>query len=100
MKTLIKPWKGLKLFEGISIGDRLNGVKTLIKPWKGLKLLRHARRTLQNSSENPNKTLEGIKTEHIGLEAYIKGISENPNKTLEGIKTSKLEMSLFPAVTE
>ncbi|GAK61545.1 hypothetical protein U27_01446 [Candidatus Vecturithrix granuli] len=37
-------------------------MKTLIKPWKGLKPLRRTCATLCAPGENPNKTLEGIKT--------------------------------------
>ncbi|GAK61507.1 hypothetical protein U27_01408 [Candidatus Vecturithrix granuli] len=38
-------------------------VKTLIKPWKGLKLIRLIAVDGQlQARENPNKTLEGIKT--------------------------------------
>ncbi|GAK61518.1 hypothetical protein U27_01419 [Candidatus Vecturithrix granuli] len=86
-------------------------MKTLIKPWKGLKQLAYGTGRASISGENPNKTLEGIKTgfEHPGILQYIqvktlikpwKGLKqfrqrtffdarhgENPNKTLEGIKT-------------
>ncbi|GAK61536.1 hypothetical protein U27_01437 [Candidatus Vecturithrix granuli] len=41
----------------------------------------------QGSSENPNKTLEGIKTQKVKEWMRQDGTSENPNKTLEGIKT-------------
>ncbi|GAK61523.1 hypothetical protein U27_01424 [Candidatus Vecturithrix granuli] len=37
--------------------------------------------------ENPNKTLEGIKTFMHGLASTLTFQCENPNKTLEGIKT-------------
>ncbi|GAK61540.1 hypothetical protein U27_01441 [Candidatus Vecturithrix granuli] len=37
-------------------------VKTLIKPWKGLKRTLCLRTTATPNGENPNKTLEGIKT--------------------------------------
>ncbi|GAK61549.1 hypothetical protein U27_01450 [Candidatus Vecturithrix granuli] len=37
-------------------------VKTLIKPWKGLKLYSWGVQNDVIVSENPNKTLEGIKT--------------------------------------
>ncbi|GAK61539.1 hypothetical protein U27_01440 [Candidatus Vecturithrix granuli] len=38
-------------------------------------------------SENPNKTLEGIKTMLYRDKAQWPFAGENPNKTLEGIKT-------------
>ncbi|GAK61547.1 hypothetical protein U27_01448 [Candidatus Vecturithrix granuli] len=38
-------------------------------------------------SENPNKTLEGIKTLLSGEDRNAHESGENPNKTLEGIKT-------------
>ncbi|GAK61524.1 hypothetical protein U27_01425 [Candidatus Vecturithrix granuli] len=87
VKTLIKPWKGLKLCCGCGDNRSFRRVKTLIKPWKGLK------QTYPTSQihgfepcENPNKTLEGIKTmERDGKRLRVEG--ENPNKTLEGIKT-------------
>ncbi|GAK61525.1 hypothetical protein U27_01426 [Candidatus Vecturithrix granuli] len=62
MKTLIKPWKGLKR-EGCRKWKFFDAeVKTLIKPWKGLKQ-GSGRLHLQSLfRENPNKTLEGIKT--------------------------------------
>ncbi|GAK61530.1 hypothetical protein U27_01431 [Candidatus Vecturithrix granuli] len=63
-------------------------VKTLIKPWKGLKLIRtEPTQCISRSSENPNKTLEGIKTRCPFQFGYGDAYSENPNKTLEGIKT-------------
>ncbi|GAK61538.1 hypothetical protein U27_01439 [Candidatus Vecturithrix granuli] len=37
-------------------------MKTLIKPWKGLKLIKRLAKNILGRSENPNKTLEGIKT--------------------------------------
>ncbi|GAK61541.1 hypothetical protein U27_01442 [Candidatus Vecturithrix granuli] len=67
--------------------DARSSVKTLIKPWKGLKQKEERdKKIVELYCENPNKTLEGIKTLR-----YIttRGLSmcENPNKTLEGIKT-------------
>ncbi|GAK61546.1 hypothetical protein U27_01447 [Candidatus Vecturithrix granuli] len=62
-------------------------VKTLIKPWKGLK---HKKMTYGEYclfGENPNKTLEGIKTSALGHNHDSDYAGENPNKTLEGIKT-------------
>ncbi|GAK61551.1 hypothetical protein U27_01452 [Candidatus Vecturithrix granuli] len=87
VKTLIKPWKGLKrpechvavksiecenpnkTLEGIKTHDNVwshlfpTRVKTLIKPWKGLKQqIQALDAEWQHLGENPNKTLEGIKT--------------------------------------
>ncbi|GAK61535.1 hypothetical protein U27_01436 [Candidatus Vecturithrix granuli] len=62
-------------------------VKTLIKPWKGLKLLRRNTKRCRHLCENPNKTLEGIKTYLTYASTWQNQMSENPNKTLEGIKT-------------
>ncbi|GAK61517.1 hypothetical protein U27_01418 [Candidatus Vecturithrix granuli] len=139
MKTLIKPWKGLKhqgnipvyafdksgenpnkTLEGIKTVTRFTraldstaAVKTLIKPWKGLKPLAKLTGAKSLTGENPNKTLEGIKTLLLfkrfqpffrPVKTLIKpwkGLKqlhrffyrfqverrENPNKTLEGIKT-------------
>ncbi|GAK61513.1 hypothetical protein U27_01414 [Candidatus Vecturithrix granuli] len=39
--------------------------------------------------ENPNKTLEGIKTSKEYRINFPGGTGENPNKTLEGIKTEE-----------
>ncbi|GAK61532.1 hypothetical protein U27_01433 [Candidatus Vecturithrix granuli] len=122
MKTLIKPWKGLKLrsflivqrqgnvcenpnktLEGIKTTEEETltllqaGVKTLIKPWKGLKQRLFLELVnFEGSGENPNKTLEGIKTPlEISLKLKEK-TCENPNKTLEGIKTF-LDIGICPA---
>ncbi|GAK61516.1 hypothetical protein U27_01417 [Candidatus Vecturithrix granuli] len=66
VKTLIKPWKGLKPGCGDGMNARRGGVKTLIKPWKGLKpLTAISRACTAASGENPNKTLEGIKTPQV-----------------------------------
>ncbi|GAK61534.1 hypothetical protein U27_01435 [Candidatus Vecturithrix granuli] len=86
MKTLIKPWKGLKLFafgRVSAVQDGENPNKTL----EGIKTICGFHHERNNPGENPNKTLEGIKT------LLTKGLlsrclsGENPNKTLEGIKT-------------
>ena len=62
MKTLINPWKGLKRPD--ETRRLFNGeVKTLINPWKGLKpLSKGSGWPLRSKRENPNKSLEGIKT--------------------------------------
>ncbi|GAK61511.1 hypothetical protein U27_01412 [Candidatus Vecturithrix granuli] len=62
-------------------------VKTLIKPWKGLKQIYFPHRVRRPFRENPNKTLEGIKTRDEDEGKLWCIPSENPNKTLEGIKT-------------
>ncbi|GAK61512.1 hypothetical protein U27_01413 [Candidatus Vecturithrix granuli] len=69
-------------------------MKTLIKPWKGLKR-RSDRAQYGGASrcENPNKTLEGIKTLPYFIEKILLLIGENPNKTLEGIKTTNCSKS-------
>ncbi|GAK61533.1 hypothetical protein U27_01434 [Candidatus Vecturithrix granuli] len=63
VKTLIKPWKGLKLLKEGSCMAKNQVVKTLIKPWKGLKRIVDLNQLdMMWTCENPNKTLEGIKT--------------------------------------
>ncbi|GAK61550.1 hypothetical protein U27_01451 [Candidatus Vecturithrix granuli] len=62
VKTLIKPWKGLKQPSPQETDFAAAPVKTLIKPWKGLKQKDIIRLSFSVKSENPNKTLEGIKT--------------------------------------
>ena len=62
VKTLIKPCKGLKRLHAVKSLLRCN-VKTLIKPCKGLKLINFVHDgILADTSENANKTLQGIKT--------------------------------------
>ena len=63
-------------------------MKTLINPWKGLK--RHSPRSASGADrgENPNKSLEGIKTYPHIIAPSNSRASENPNKSLEGIKTA------------
>ena len=63
-------------------------VKTLIKPCKGLKRNRNSRvEQGVRTSENANKTLQGIKTPiMMGISMLV--ASENANKTLQGIKTA------------
>ena len=87
MKTLINPWKGLKLKAGSCRWQSQSKVKTLINPWKGLKRDGVARGVFEAIGENPNKSLEGIKTCGMLL-LTTPGKRENPNKSLEGIKTS------------
>ncbi|GAK61528.1 hypothetical protein U27_01429 [Candidatus Vecturithrix granuli] len=66
VKTLIKPWKGLKRYYVAIPNSDIFRVKTLIKPWKGLKQgACRLRLAYHETCENPNKTLEGIKTANI-----------------------------------
>ena len=61
-------------------------MKTLINPWKGLKPIAVVECHGCDVRENPNKSLEGIKTiKSIKFLPKLGG--ENPNKSLEGIKT-------------
>ncbi|GAK61548.1 hypothetical protein U27_01449 [Candidatus Vecturithrix granuli] len=65
VKTLIKPWKGLKHHTRNRRQNSRRKVKTLIKPWKGLKLRKTRSVRPFLPGENPNKTLEGIKTKAL-----------------------------------
>ncbi|GAK61526.1 hypothetical protein U27_01427 [Candidatus Vecturithrix granuli] len=54
----------------------MDQVKTLIKPWKGLKLTGSRWwKKLVSVCENPNKTLEGIKTYTFAASAFVRGAS-------------------------
>ena len=65
-------------------------MKTLINPWKGLKLgIASLAPGVQLAGENPNKSLEGIKTSSSTICPSNFEASENPNKSLEGIKTRR-----------
>ena len=64
-------------------------MKTLINPWKGLKHFAADAHQPLNQGENPNKSLEGIKTSITLYNAYANNTGENPNKSLEGIKTHR-----------
>ena len=63
-------------------------VKTQINPWKGLKQILPQPVIKSWQSENPNKSLEGIKTLLRGGFVSDFNPGENPNKSLEGIKTN------------
>ena len=75
-------------------------MKTLINPWKGLKPVRRWKAPDFEASENPNKSLEGIKTLIPFFRVLMFRAGENPNKSLEGIKTLKAELRSpgFPRV--
>ena len=96
MKTLINPWKGLKLTI-LPPPKKQTFVKTLINPWKGLKRDSQAFFVFRGFvGENPNKSLEGIKT--FNACSVLGGVigGENPNKSLEGIKTEFVKSLGFP----
>ncbi|GAK61510.1 hypothetical protein U27_01411 [Candidatus Vecturithrix granuli] len=95
VKTLIKPWKGLKREKRRRFVRHLQPGENPNKTLEGIKTLRGLNEFgLTCGCENPNKTLEGIKTEsHLRRPPQILAACENPNKTLEGIKT----LSIFSA---
>ncbi|GAK61515.1 hypothetical protein U27_01416 [Candidatus Vecturithrix granuli] len=57
------------------------------KTLEGIKTIILPQQFLLRLRENPNKTLEGIKTFLSPSLKQPASLSENPNKTLEGIKT-------------
>ncbi|GAK61544.1 hypothetical protein U27_01445 [Candidatus Vecturithrix granuli] len=66
-------------------------MKTLIKPWKGLKLNSLNFINSGARSENPNKTLEGIKTLFLIISFIFFDIVKTLIKPWKGLKRYKVD---------